>query len=99
MQVGSSASAHPSTGSPAPGVGMKGGPPQTAHPSALEAEQKYLAAVRKQLADVANGLAEKLAKLEPGNPAAAQLRIRLETLQRFGETLGVPQEGVSAKAH
>ncbi|WP_177241543.1 hypothetical protein [Stigmatella aurantiaca] len=55
--------------------------------------------MRKQLADVANGLAEKLAKQEPGSPVAAQLRIRLETLQRFGEKLGVQQEDVSAKAH
>ncbi len=99
MQVGSSASAHPSAVSPAPSVGTKGGPPRTAPPSALEAEQKYLAEVRKQLADVANGLAEKLAKLEPGSPVAAQLRIRLETLQRFGEKLGVPREEASTKAH
>ncbi|WP_225413712.1 hypothetical protein [Stigmatella hybrida] len=55
--------------------------------------------MRKQLADVANGLAEKLAKLEPGSPVAAQLRIRLETLQRFGEKLGVPREEASTKAH
>ena len=99
MQVGSSASAHPSAVSPAPSVGTKGGPPQMAHPSVLEAEQKYLSEVRKQLADVANGLAEKLAKLEPGSPMAAQIRIRLETLQRFGEKLGASREEVSTKAH
>ncbi|WP_093524650.1 hypothetical protein [Stigmatella erecta] len=80
-------------------MGTKGGPPRTAHPGTLEAEQKYLAAVRKQLADVAGCLAMKLVKLEPGNPMAAQLQLRLEILQRFDEKLGARPEDVSVKAH
>jgi hypothetical protein len=63
------------------------------------AEQKYLAQVRKQLADVAKALEEKLAKLEPGSPLAAQLQLRREILQRFGEKLGAPPEGAGTGAH